>query len=96
MSLTQKLDDHSENGYKVYIPNDCTSINGVRTRRSYTGYAVLPPLGVNLFVASTVGNVPFEKIVKSMIPILVAMLIALFVVIYFPPLSNWLPSLMDN
>lgn len=57
---------------------------------------VTPPLGVNLFVASTVGNVPFEKIVKSMIPILVAMLIALFVVIYFPPLSNWLPSLMDN
>lgn len=48
MSLSQKLEDHSENGYKVYIPNDCTSINGVRTRRSYTGYAVVPPLGVNL------------------------------------------------
>ena len=48
MSLTQKLEDHSENGYKVYIPNDCTSINGVRTRRSYTGYAVVPPLGVNV------------------------------------------------
>ena len=48
MSLTQKLEDHSENGYKVYIPNDCNSINGVRTRRSYTGYAVVPPLGVNV------------------------------------------------
>lgn len=48
MSLEQKLEDHSENGYKVYIPNDCTSINGVRTRRSYTGYAVVPPFGVNL------------------------------------------------
>ena len=48
MSLSQKLDDHRENGYQVYIPNDCTSINGVRTRHSYTGYEVLPPLGVNL------------------------------------------------
>ena len=48
MSLTQKLEDHSENGYRVYIPNDCTSINGVRTRHMYLGYAVVPPLGVNL------------------------------------------------
>ena len=48
MSLTQKLEDHSENGYRVYIPNDCTSINGVRTRHMYLGYAVVPPLGVTL------------------------------------------------
>lgn len=45
---TQKLDDHSENGYRVYIPNDCTSINGIRTKYLYLGYAVVPPLGVNL------------------------------------------------
>lgn len=48
MSLTQKLEDHSENGYRVYIPNDCTSINGIRTRHMYLGYAVVPPLGVTL------------------------------------------------
>lgn len=48
MSLTQKMVDHSENGYRVYIPNDCNSINGVRTIHSYTGYEVVPPLGVNL------------------------------------------------
>src|SRR5699024_448259 len=49
---------------------------------------VTPPLGVNLFVASTVGKVQFEKIVKAMVPILVAMLVALLIVIYFPPLSS--------
>lgn len=54
---------------------------------------VTPPLGVNLFVASTVGKVPFEKIIKAMIPIVITMIIALLIVIYFPPLSNWLPSL---
>ena len=48
MSLTQKLEDHSENGYRVYIPTDCTSINGIRSTNMYLGYEVLPPLGVNL------------------------------------------------
>jgi len=57
---------------------------------------VTPPLGVNLFVASTVGKVPFEKIIKAMIPIILTMIIALLIVIYFPPISNWLPSLISN
>ena len=48
MSLAQKLEDHSENGYSVYIPNDCTSINGIRTKYLYLGYAIVPPLGVTL------------------------------------------------
>ena len=45
---TQKLEDHSENGYKVYIPSDCTSLNGVKTRPNYTGYEVVPPTGLTL------------------------------------------------
>jgi len=56
---------------------------------------VTPPLGVNLFVASNVGKVSFERIVKGMVPILIAMLLALLVVTYFPPLSNWLPGLWE-
>src|SRR5690625_201337 len=55
---------------------------------------VTPPLGVNLFVASTVGKVPFEKIIKAMIPMIITMIVALLIVIYFPPLSNWLPNLL--
>ncbi|GAB3790573.1 TRAP transporter large permease [Virgibacillus kimchii] len=50
---------------------------------------VTPPLGVNLFVASTVGKVPFESIAKAMIPILAVMLLALLIVVYFPPLTMW-------
>lgn len=57
---------------------------------------VTPPLGVNLFVASSVGKVSFESIVKAMVPIIVMMLVALLVVIYFPPLSTWLPNLMSK
>lgn len=55
---------------------------------------VTPPLGVNLFVASTVGKVPFESIVKAMMPILITMLLALLIVIYFPPLSSGVANLL--
>ena len=48
MSSTQKMVNHYETGYKVYIPNDCSSIDGFRTAHSYTGFNVLPPLGVNI------------------------------------------------
>lgn len=53
---------------------------------------VTPPLGVNLFVATNVGKVSFEVIVKAMIPILITMFISLLIVTYIPPLSTWLPN----
>jgi C4-dicarboxylate transporter, DctM subunit len=54
---------------------------------------ITPPLGVNLFVASSVGGVKFERIVLAIIPFIVSMLICLFVITYIPPLSTWLPSI---
>ena len=51
MSLTQKLDNHPESSYKVYIPTDCTSINGLNynfNNPTYTGYEVVPPTGLTL------------------------------------------------
>ena len=54
---------------------------------------VTPPLGVNLFAASGVGQVPFEVILKAMIPILVSMIVALLVITYVPPLSTFVPNL---
>lgn len=56
---------------------------------------VTPPLGVNLFVATGVGKVSFEKISKAMIPILIVMVISLLIVTYVPPLSTYLPSFLD-
>jgi len=53
---------------------------------------ITPPLGVNLFVASSVGNVKFEKIVMAIIPFLVSMLICLLVITFIPSMSLWLPS----
>ncbi|GGA18917.1 TRAP transporter large permease [Psychrobacillus lasiicapitis] len=53
---------------------------------------ITPPLGVNLFVASSVGNVKFEKIVMAIIPFLFSMIICLIVITFVPSLSLWLPG----
>ncbi|MCG7334901.1 TRAP transporter large permease [Sporosarcina sp. ACRSM] len=57
---------------------------------------ITPPLGVNLFVASSVGNVRFEKIVVSILPFLLSMIICLLVITYIPALSLWLPNLLGK
>ncbi|WNS75766.1 TRAP transporter large permease [Bacillus sp. DTU_2020_1000418_1_SI_GHA_SEK_038] len=54
---------------------------------------ITPPLGVNLFVASSVGKVKFERIVKAIIPFMVSMIICLLVITFIPALSLWLPGL---
>ncbi|MBS4193077.1 TRAP transporter large permease [Bacillus sp. FJAT-49705] len=54
---------------------------------------ITPPLGVNLFVASSVGKVKFESIVSAIVPFLVSMIICLLVITYVPALSLWLPGL---
>ena len=48
MSSSQKTVNFFDYGYKVYIPNDCDSVNGMIIRHSFNGYNVLPPLGVDL------------------------------------------------
>lgn len=57
---------------------------------------VTPPLGVNLFVASSVGNIKFERIVISILPFLLTMIICLLVITYIPSLSLWLPNLLGK
>ena len=56
---------------------------------------VTPPLGVNLFVASTVGRVKFENIVSAVIPFILIMIVCLLIISYIPSLTLWLPSLTE-
>jgi C4-dicarboxylate transporter DctM subunit len=57
------------------------------------GY-VTPPVGTNLFVASQIGKVSFERVSISAIPFVIAMTIALLIIVFVPFLSMYLPSLM--
>ncbi|MGM8366417.1 TRAP transporter large permease [Virgibacillus sp. W0181] len=58
------------------------------------GY-ITPPVGVNLFVASSVGKTPFEVVVKAALPIFAVMLVALALITFIPQLSLMLPSLFN-
>lgn len=53
-----------------------------------------PPVGVTLFVGSTVGNVPIEKLAKANMPFYLLTIGVLLLVTYFPPLVMWLPMLV--
>jgi len=52
-----------------------------------------PPVGSVLFVGVGVANTTIEKVIKPLLPLYIAMIIALFIITYFPILSMWLPSL---
>ncbi|MDT8378995.1 MAG: TRAP transporter large permease [Desulfotignum sp.] len=52
-----------------------------------------PPVGVNLFVGCSIGNISIEKLSKAVMPFLFTLLIALLVITYVPSLALWLPGL---
>ncbi|TWT27246.1 TRAP transporter large permease [Planomicrobium sp. CPCC 101110] len=56
---------------------------------------ITPPLGVNLFVASSVGGVQFERIAIAVLPFMFAMIVCLLVITFIPELSLWLPGLYE-
>ena len=54
-----------------------------------------PPVGSVLFVGVGIANTTIEKVIKPLIPLFLVMVLALFLVTYFPQLSLWLPELFD-
>ncbi len=54
-----------------------------------------PPVGSVLFVGVGIAGTTIEKVIKPLLPLFIAMIVALFLVTYFPELSLWLPSLFD-
>ena len=53
-----------------------------------------PPVGLNLFVLSSISNEPLGEVIKGIIPFIVAMFILLIAVTYIPQISLWLPNLV--
>ncbi|MCL4120755.1 UNVERIFIED_CONTAM: hypothetical protein GTU68_031617 [Idotea baltica] len=52
-----------------------------------------PPVGSVLFVGVGVAGTTIQKVIKPLLPLFIAMLVALLLVTYFPQLSLWLPGL---
>ena len=56
---------------------------------------VAPPVGINLFVVQGIDKTArFEEVVRGVWPFMLLMMSAIFIVVYFKPLSLWLPGLI--
>lgn len=56
---------------------------------------VAPPVGINVFVVQGIWkDAKFEEVVKGVLPFMFLMIATILLVIYFKPLSTWLPSLI--
>ena len=52
-----------------------------------------PPVGSVLFIGVGVAKTTIQKVIRPLLPLFVAMLVALIIVSYVPGLSLWLPRL---
>ena len=57
---------------------------------------ITPPLGINLFVASRVGNAPLGTVVRGIIPFVIIMIMLLLIITYVPPVSIGIFSLLGR
>lgn len=55
--------------------------------------AISPPVGAALFVSCASGNVKLEATFKYVVPIIIAMFIATLLIILFPQVATFLPSI---
>lgn len=55
-----------------------------------------PPVGAGLFIASSVGEVKMEKLIKAIIPFILVSILVLILVTYIPSLTTWLPNFLDR
>jgi C4-dicarboxylate transporter DctM subunit len=53
---------------------------------------VHPPVGLNLYVLSTISDAPVGEVIRGILPFLILLLIVLMIITYFPPLTMWLPQ----
>ena len=53
-----------------------------------------PPVGANLFVVTAISESTILNVSRALIPYLIALLIALIIVIVWPPVTLWLPKLL--
>ncbi|WP_416140507.1 TRAP transporter large permease [Halomonas sp. HK25] len=55
---------------------------------------VTPPVGMTLMTAARIANVPFERAIIASLPFYVAFIIVILLLVIFPSLSTWIPSLL--
>ena len=55
---------------------------------------ITPPVGLNIFVATSIGDIEFHTLIKNLVPFWGAMLIGLILVTYIPAITLGIPWLL--
>lgn len=55
---------------------------------------ITPPVGLNAYIVGAISNVPLEKVFRGVIPYIVAIVIFTVIMVAFPQMATFLPSLM--
>jgi C4-dicarboxylate transporter DctM subunit len=55
---------------------------------------VHPPVGLNLYVLSTISDAPIGEVIRGILPFLVLLLLVLGLITYWPAMTLWLPDLV--
>ena len=53
-----------------------------------------PPVGMSLYMVSTIAGLPVERVLRGTLPFFIPLILALLVVTLVPALSTWLPGLV--
>ena len=54
--------------------------------------AVTPPVGIVYFTAAFIAEEPLEKVAVALIPFMLVEVLVMFLILYFPALTLWLPK----
>jgi len=55
---------------------------------------ITPPVGVCLFVACGIGKIPIERVIKTILPFLLVLLVTLMIITFVPRITTFLPELL--
>ncbi len=53
-----------------------------------------PPVGLNLFIVSAIGNIPVMAVFRGALPFMLVLILVLLIIMCFPPIVTWLPNLI--
>ena len=58
--------------------------------------SITPPFGIGLFVMKEVAGVTLGTMYRSAVPFVIALFVCLLLIVLFPPLATYLPTLMNG
>jgi C4-dicarboxylate transporter, DctM subunit len=53
---------------------------------------ITPPVGICLFIGSTIAKVPLERVAWATLPFLLVSIVILYIITFSPGLVMWLPG----